>query len=517
MTTPMTNPEQKVRRERISPSSKTYLAIDLKSFYASVECVDRGLDPLTANLVVADESRTDKTVCLAVSPSLKRYGISGRARLFEVKRRVREVNAERRRQRQPELKFIIAPPRMAKYIEVSTQIYAIYLDFVAPEDIFVYSIDEVFIDATPYLKIYQMDGEALAGAIIAKIAAQTGITATAGVGTNLYLAKVAMDILAKHAEPDAHGVRMASLTEASYREQLWAHTPLTDFWRVGPGYQRRLAQLGLRTMGDICLASQTAYGEDRLFKAFGVNAELLIDHAWGYEPTELADIKQYRPRENSLGSGQVLKQPYVCAQAAVVLREMAEALALKLVQKQLATDQLVLTVGYDHTSAQGFTGELVQDRHGRRLPKPAHGTENLGNHTNSTRRLVAASMDLFERIINPTLRVRRLNLVANHVLTEQEASSQGPAQQLSLFTRGQVVDFDATPAHSGLSSKTDKNAFLDDSPAAAAGRAQREHRLQEAELAIKAKFGKNAILKGTDFKPGATTRERNQQIGGHRA
>ena len=377
---------------------------------------------------------------------------------------------------------------MAKYIEISTQIYAIYLDFVAPEDIFVYSIDEVFIDATPYLKIYQMDGGALASAIIAEIAAQTGITATAGVGTNLYLAKVAMDILAKHAEPDAHGVRMASLTEAIYREQLWAHTPLTDFWRVGPGYQRRLAQLGLRTMGDICLASQTPYGEERLFKAFGVNAELLIDHAWGYEPTELVDIKQYRPRENSLSSGQVLKQPYVCEQAAVVLREMAEALALKLVQKQLVTDQLVLTVGYDHTSAQGFTGELVQDRHGRRLPKPAHGTENLGNYTNSTRRLVAASMDLFERIINPTLCVRRLNLVANHVLTEQEASSQCSAQQLSLFGREQR-----------------------------AGTARREHRLQEAELAIKAKFGKNAILKGTDFKPGATTRERNRQIGGHRA
>ena len=484
-----------------SSPSKTYLAIDLKSFYASVECVARGLDPLKANLVVADESRTDKTVCLAVSPSLKAYGIGGRARLFEVKRRVREINTERQRCRRPELKFIIAPPRMAKYIEVSTQIYGIYLDFVAPEDIFVYSIDEVFIDATPYLKAYQMDGEAMATAIIAQIAAQTGITATAGVGTNLYLAKIAMDIVAKHVAPNAQGVRIASLNEQNYREKLWSHTPITDFWRVGPGYQRRLAKLGLYTMGDICLAAQTAYGEEKLFKAFGVNAELLIDHAWGWEPTTLADVKQYRPRENSLGAGQVLKRPYAWREAAVVVREMAEALALKLVSQKLVTDQIVLTVGYDRSSAAGFVGELVQDRYGRKLPKPAHGSENLGDFTSSARRIVAATLDLFERLADPQLKVRRLNLVANHVVDEQAALAHRPARQLDLFAAQQ--------------------SQIAGRKRAAAARTQqlaaRERSLQEAELAIKTRFGKNAILKGTDFKPAATARERNRQIGGHQA
>ena len=506
---------------KLPRAPKTFLAIDLKSFYASVECVARGLNTLEANLVVADESRTDKTVCLAVTPSLKAYGIGGRARLFEAKERVRQINAERlahlganaqfagKSYHDPDLKdprlaldFLIAPPRMAKYIEISAQIYAIYLDFVAPEDIFVYSIDEVFIDATPYLKIYQTDGPGLATRMIARIEQETGITATAGVGTNLYLAKVAMDILAKHAEPNAEGVRLAVLDERTYRQRLWSHTPVTDFWRVGPGYQRRLQRLGLETMGDICLASRTAYGEERLYRAFGVNAELLIDHAWGWEPTEMADVKKYRPRENSLSSGQVLSRPYSYQEAATVAKEMAEALALKLVAGQLTTDQLVLTVGHDRVSTPNYRGAVTVDRYGRRVPRSAHGTGNLAGFTNSTHQLVALVGDLFERLVDPQLLVRRLNLVANHVVSEETARRQSPVRQLTLFS---AADQGSSKASARL-----RNFDLKQ-------RIERERSLQQAELEIKAKFGKNAILKGTNFEPGATMRQRNQQIGGHRA
>lgn len=446
--------------------------------------MERGLDPLKTNLVVADESRTDKTVCLAVSPTLKSLGIGGRARLFEVKQKVEQAN----RARKAPIKFIIAPPRMAKYIEVSTQIYATYLEFVAPTDIFVYSIDEVFIDATHYLESYHLTGKELAQKIVGRIFEKTGITATAGIGTNLYLAKVAMDILAKHAEPDQNGARLAELNEQTYREQLWEHTPITDFWRVGPGYRNRLQKIGLKTMGDICLASQTEYGEKLLYKTFGINAELLIDHAWGWEPTEISEVKNYQPRASSLSSGQVLKEPYAFEPAGVALREMAEVLALDLVEKKLLTDQIVLTIGYDHVGAKNYTGETVRDRHGRILPKPAHGSQNLDAPTNSARAITKTAQELFEKIVDPTLKIRRLNIVANHTVSES-APRPVKVRQLSLFGEAIKPNFNR----------------------------EKEHNLQEAELKIKAKFGKNAILKGTDFKVGATMRERNQQIGGHKA
>jgi len=450
---------------------KSYIAIDLKSFYASVECVERGLDPLTAKLVVADESRTDKTICLAVSPALKALGIPGRARLYEVKQKAKD--------------FIIAPPRMAYYISYSTRIYNIYLRYIAEEDMHVYSIDEVFIDATPYLKNYKMTARELATKIIKEVLAETGVTATVGIGTNLYLAKVAMDIVAKHEEPDEDGVRIAELDEMSYRQKLWEHKPLTDFWRVGKGYARRLESAGLQTMGDIALCSE--YDEDYLYKMFGVNAELLIDHAWGWEPCEIADIRKYRPKSNSFSSGQVLKEPYSFEKARTVAKEMAEEVGLSLLKKGLATEQVVLTVGYDKASLVNYSGETKADFYGRTVPKPAHGTYNLREYSVSTEEISRAVADLFERIVDPKLLVRRINIDVNHVMREEDVVKI--PRQLDLF-----VDLDKPKSQ----------------------KLKKEKRANEAIIAIKRRYGKNAILKGINFEEGATGRERNTQIGGHR-
>ena len=450
---------------------RTYIAIDLKSFYASVECVERGLDPLKARLVVADESRTDKTICLAVSPALKAEGIPGRARLYEVKQKTKD-------------KFIIACPRMAFYISYSTRIYNIYLRYIAPEDIHVYSIDEVFIDATPYLKNYRLTARALATKILQEVLEETGITATAGIGTNLYLAKVAMDIVAKHVKPDKNGTRIAELDEQKYRETLWSHRPLTDFWRVGKGYAKRLESHGLYTMGDIALCSEKA--EDFLYKEFGVAAELLIDHAWGWEPCEIKDIKSYKPRTNSLSSGQVLKEPYPYSEALTVAREMAEEVALNLLKHQLYTDQVVLTVNYDKTSlAKGYTGETTHDFYGRKVPKHTHGTFNLEKYTYSTSLINSAIRNLFETHVDKNLLIRRITIDVNHIKTEQALTET--SHQLSLF---------------------DTTKDTQDQ--------EKETRTNQAILAIKSKYGKNAILRGINFEKGATGRERNVQIGGHR-
>ena len=500
---------------------KCYIAIDLKSFYASQECVERGLDPLTTNLVVADASRTEKTICLAVSPGLKSFGVPGRPRLFEVVQKVQEINALRRC-RAPgrqfsgascntqelaadpglELDYLVAPPRMGHYMECSTRIYGIYLNYVAPEDIHVYSIDEVFIDATPYLRTYGLDAHGFARKLIREVLRETGITATAGIGTNLYLCKIAMDIVAKHIPPDRDGVRIAQLDEQSYREKLWDHQPLTDFWRLGPGYARKLRQNGLYTMGDIARCSLGKPGsffcEDLLYKLFGVNAELLIDHAWGYEPCTIADIKAYRPSTNSICSGQVLHCPYPNAQARVVVREMADLLALDLVEKGLVCDQMVLTVGYDRENLQdpkiyrAYQGDVTTDHYGRPIPKHAHGTANLSRPTASTREIMEAVTALFERITDPKLLIRRLNLTANHVVREPAPEEQNNMEQLDLFS---------DPG------ETEKQQAM----------LEKEKRRQQAVIDIRRKFGKNAILKGLNFEEGATTIDRNQQIGGHKA
>ena len=498
---------------------KTYVAIDLKSFYASVECVERGLDPLGTNLVVADASRTEKTICLAVSPSLKAYGISGRARLFEVVQKVGEVNAYRKmkapgrrltgksaddkllkQHRDWAVDYIVAPPRMAKYMEVSSKIYELYLKYVAPEDIHVYSIDEVFIDATPYLKTYGVDGRGFAEMLIRQVLNTTRITATAGVGTNLYLCKVAMDIVAKHVEPDERGVRIAQLNELSYRELLWDHRPLTDFWRVGRGYARRLEKHGLYTMGDIARCSLGAptdfYNEELLYSIFGVNAELLIDHAWGHEPCTIANIKAYKPQTNSVCSGQVLTEPYPCEKARLVAREMAEQLALDLVDKGLVTRQLTLTIGYDvenlTRSEIEYTGPVVTDHYGRKIPKHSHGTANLDRRMSSARRIMEAVMELFDRIANPALLVRRLSLSANFLEREEDIAPGSEFQQLDLFMDVQDQQ------------REDETL-------------EREKRRQKAMLGIKKKYGKNAIFRGMDLQEGATTMARNSQIGGHKA
>ena len=504
---------------------KTYIAIDLKSFYASVECVERGKDPMTTCLVVADPSRTEKTICLAVSPALKAYGISGRARLFEVVQRVREVNAARRRQASGHeltgsssdanvlkyssnmaLDYITAPPQMAHYMEVSTQIYQVYLKYFAPEDMHVYSIDEVMIDATQYLALYQMTARELAMKVILDILVTTGITATAGIGTNLYLCKVAMDIGAKHTKADVNGVRIAELNERSYREMLWNHRPLKDFWRVGRGYARKLEEVGIYTMGDIARCSMGGpddyYNEDLLYRLLGVNAELLIDHAWGWEPCTMAAIKAYKPRSSSLGSGQVLQCPYVFDQARLVVREMTDMLVLDLVEKRLMTDQLVLTVGYDIDNltnpeiAKAYRGAVTIDRYGRKMPKHAHGTVNLKGASSSSKVILEAVMDLFDRIVNPKLLVRRIYVTANHVADEKTVSMKTEFEQMNLF-----VDYAAREAEQKAESE----------------RLARERKLQEASLAIKKKFGKNAILKGMNLEEGATARQRNSQIGGHKA
>lgn len=505
--------------------SRTYIAIDLKSFYASVECRERNLNPMTTNLVVADKSRTEKTICLAVSPSLKSLGIPGRPRLFEVVQKVREANAERRRrapghvlagsscsqeelERDPSLAidYIVAPPRMAHYIEYSTRVYSVYLKYVAPEDMHTYSIDEVFLDVTDYLHTYHMTARELAMTMIRDVLQTTGITATAGIGTNLYLSKIAMDIVAKHIEPDQDGVRIAELDEMSYRRLLWGHRPLTDFWRVGRGYARKLEEHGMYTMGDIARCSvgkATDYhNEELLYRLFGVNAELLIDHAWGYEPCTMELVKAYRPATNSVCSGQVLHCPYDFDKARLVVREMVELMALDLVERGIVTDQLVLTVGYDIENLADpgrrtrYTGEVTTDRYGRKIPKHAHGTENLGRKTSSASLLTRAVLDLYDRITDRELLVRRISITANRLAEESEAEREESCRQLNLFE-----DY----GEAGRK-KAEEAAFL-----------EREKRMQEAVLEIKKKFGKNAILKGMSLKEGATAKERNEQIGGHRA
>ena len=469
---------------------RTYIAIDLKSFYASVECVDRGLDPLTTNLVVADVSRTEKTICLAVSPSLKAYGIGGRARLFEVIQKAREFK----------LDYIAAPPRMRRYIEVSTRIYRIYLKYIAPEDIHVYSIDEVFMDVTDYLGTYKLTAHELAMKMIRDVLHQTGITATAGIGTNMYLCKVAMDIVAKKIPADKDGVRIAELDEMTYRRELWDYRPITKFWRVGRGIAEKLALYGIDTMGKIARCSML--NEELLYRLFGVNAELLIDHAWGWEPCTIDMVKAYKPESSSFSSGQVLQRPYDWSKARVVIQEMADAMALDLVAKRLVTDQLVLTVGYDVENLTRpeirtkYHGEVHTDHYGRQVPKHAHGTANLRRQTSSSHLITATVKALYDRIVNKDLLIRRLNLTVNHVVDESCVSKKTMPEQLDLFT-----DYDALEKQ-----KQEETAAL-----------EKERRMQEAQLAIKRRFGKNAILKGLNFEEGATAKERNKQIGGHRA
>ena len=522
---------------------KTYIAIDLKSFYASVECVERKFDPLTTNLVVADESRTEKTICLAVSPALKAYGIPGRARLFEVIQRVKEVNRKRLQDgiragkirkdetgqytftsssfdanvlaENPnfELGYFAAPPRMKLYEEYSTRIFGIYMKFISPEDIHVYSIDEVFMDVTGYLKTYNMTPHELAMTMIQEVLHATGITATAGIGTNLYLAKVAMDIVAKHVRPDKDGVRIAELDEQTYREKLWCHQPLTDFWRVGRGLTRRLEKLGCHTMGDIARLSETH--EDLLYESMGVNAQLLIDHAWGWEPTEIRTIKSYKPESNSLGSGQVLSEPYNAVDGKLIVREMTELLVLDLVRKNLVTRQIVLTVSYDRESLivlrQGrsvqdtvygvaktglpYSGDIGEDYYGRVCPKHAHGTGNLDRWTSSTRAIMETMMELYDRIVDPDLLIRRLNVVACNLIPETDIPAEGPVQ-LDLFTD-----------YSALQYQEEERKAAE----------EKEKKLQKATLIMHERFGKNAVLKGMNLEKKGTTRERNGQIGGHRA
>lgn len=494
----------------------TYICIDLKSFYASVECVERGLNPLTTNLVVADSSRTEKTICLAVSPSLKQYGIPGRARLFEVVQKVKDVNNERRRRatnnkfvgssidaielqqnKNLELDYIAAVPRMGYYMEYSKKIYSIYLKYVSKDDIYPYSIDEVFCDVTKYLKLYKLTAKELVTKMIKDVYKTTGITATAGVGTNMYLCKIAMDIVAKHMPANEDGVRVAELDEMSYRKLLWGHRPLTDFWRVGPGYRRRLESKGIYTMGDIAKCS--VENEDLLYKLLGVNAELLIDHAWGWEPTTVEMARSYKPRTSCLSSGQVLHCPYNCTKTRLIVKEMMEGLALDLVRKGLVTNQLVLTVGYDiknlEYTGQNFNntyqGEITIDRYGRKVPKHAHGTINIDHKTSSTRILSEAIVNLFDRIINPDLLTRRINITANNLESAQEAEKKVEYEQINLFT-----DYKAEKK------KKEKEA--------------REKNLQNAVLEIKRKYGKNAILKGMNFEEGGTAIDRNKQIGGHK-
>ena len=504
----------------MNPDNRTYIAIDLKSFYASVECVDRGLDPLTTNLVVADSSRTEKTICLAVSPSLKSYGIGGRARLFEVVQKVREVNYERRMKipygmftgkswRNPELQahpdweldYIVAPPRMSRYMQMSAHIYSVYLKYIAPEDIHVYSCDEVFMDVTSYLSTYKKTPHDLAMTIVRDVLKQTGITATAGIGTNMYLCKVAMDIVAKHMPADKDGVRIAELDEKSYREKLWDHRPLTDFWRCGKGIVSKLAMYGIETMGQI--ARLSVKNEEVLYKLFGVNAELLIDHSWGWEPCTMDYVKSYRPETNSLSSGQVLHEPYTFSKARVVIKEMADAVSMDLLDKGLVTDQLVVTVGYDRTSLENpeirakYHGPVVKDYYGREVPKSAHGTTNLDRQTSSTTLIMTAVEKLFDRIVDKDLLVRRLNIATNHVIPESRVKKQDDKMvQLDLFTDYETL----------AKQKKEEEERL-----------AKERRMQETLLSIKKQFGKNSILKGLNFEEGATAKERNEQIGGHKA
>ena len=502
---------------------RQYIAIDLKSFYASVECNERGLDPLDANLVVADESRTDKTICLAVSPSLKSMGVPGRPRLFEAKRAVEEVNRARlgaapgrtftgqsvfasELAADPGLAvdFIVAQPRMAYYMEYSRSIVEIYLRYVSPEDLLVYSIDEVFIDVTPYLETYKTTAHDFAMKLIREVLKETRITATAGVGTNLYLAKIAMDIVAKKMPADADGVRIADLDEISYREKLWAHRPLTDFWRIGKGIARRLESRGLYTMGDVARCSEGRpdeyYNEDLLYRMFGVNAELLIDHAWGWEPALIADCKAYVPENRSLSSGQVLSRPYEAVKAKLVVMEMADALSLDLVRKGFLTDQIVLDVNYDTENARNETlreTDKQSDFYGRSVPKPAHGSVNLSEFTASTEQIMAAVSDLFDRIVDTRFTVRRLNIGAVHLITEDEVrNEEALPHQMDLF-----ADFGEAAERR----------------AAEEERSRKEKNLQKALLSVRDRYGKNSVVRGMNMLDGATAIERNSQIGGHKA
>ncbi len=507
-------------------NERQFIAIDLKSFYASVECTERGLDPLNTNLVVVDESRTDKTICLAVSPSLKSLGIPGRARLFEAKQKVREVNAARRlnapgrkfrdksvffdelnRDPSLELDFIIAPPRMSYYMDYSRNIFEIYLRFVSEADILVYSVDEVFIDATQYLKTYKMNAREFAITLIREVMKETRITATAGIGTNMYLAKIAMDIVAKHIPADKDGVRVAELDERSYREKLWCHTPLTDFWRVGKGTAKKLEQNGMYTMGDIARCSvgksNDYYNEELLYRLFGVNAELLIDHSWGWEPTEIADCKAYKPESKSLSSGQVLSHPYNAEKGKLVVMEMADLLSTDLVRKNLLTDQIVLNVGYDignladSKTASNYSGEIKEDYYGRKVPKGAHGSINLERYTSSSALIVEAVQTLYDRIVDKSLTVRRFNVAVMHLLTPEEVKNETPDYiQLNFF--------DDAQAKEELEIEKENEE-------------EKERRVQKTIIDIRDKYGKNSILKGMNMKEGATTVERNKQVGGHKA
>ena len=491
-----------------------YIAIDLKSFYASVECRERGLNPLTTNLVVADNSRTEKTICLAVSPSLKQYGIPGRARLYQVIQRIQEVNIERqkrnnnsnftgtsyddvalKRNNDLEVSYIVAPPRMKYYMKYSANIYNIYLKYFSEEDIYVYSIDEVFIDVTHYLNTYKMKAKDLATRVIQDVYNTTGITATCGIGTNLYLAKVAMDIVAKHTKPNEYGVRICGLDEMAYRKLLWNHRPITDFWRVGNGYAKRLEKYYIYTMGDI--AKISVENEELLYKLFGVNAELLIDHAWGWEPCTLKEIKAYKPSSNSISSGQVLHCPYNYEKTKLIFKEMAELLSLDLVEKQLVTDQIVLDIGYDIDNlinpeiSKDYKGEITLDRYGRKVPKHAHGTINLEHHTSSTKIIIDAVIKLYDRIINDKLLTRRLNITANNVINENEINKKNNYEQINLFQNQAKIE------------KQIKKEQL-------------EKNIQKAMISIKRKYGNNAVIKGMNLEEGGTTIQRNTQVGGHK-
>lgn len=492
---------------------KVYIAIDLKSFYASVECKERGLDPLVTNLVVADSSRTEKTICLAVTPALKYYGIPGRARLFEVIQKVKEVNAERKYKApnyeftgksvnadelkanpKLELDFIAAPPRMGYYMQYSKNIYDIYLKYIAPEDIFAYSIDEVFCDVTNYLKTYRMSARELVTKMIQDVYETTGITATAGIGTNLYLCKVALDIVAKHVKPNEYGVRIAGLDEKTYRKLLWNHRPLTAFWRVGKGIATKLERYGMYTMGDV--ARTSIENEELLYRLFGVNAELLIDHAWGWEPCTIESVKSYKPMSNSICSGQVLHCPYDYERTKLIVKEMTELLTLDLVRKNLVTNQIVLEIGYDvenlkNSAISGFyNGEVTEDRYGRKVPKHAHGTVNIDHQTSSTKVISEAVMRLYQEIVNDKLLVRRINITANNVVNEAEIK-QNTFEQMNLFVNQEEV----------MRSREKEQA---------------EKEVQKAVIDIKSKYGKNAIIKGMNLEKGGTTIERNRQIGGHK-
>ena len=498
---------------------RTYIAIDLKSFYASVECVERGLNPLTTNLLVADVSKTEKTICLAVTPSLKAYGISGRARLFEAVQQVKMANAQRKAKLKgkdftgsscnaDELKanpslsvdYIAAPPRMALYRECSAKIVAIYLKYVSIDDLYAYSIDEVFIDATDYLDIYKMNAHDFARMLIQDVLASSGVTATAGIAENMYLCKVALDITAKHIQPDKDGVRIAELDMMTYRRTLWTHKPLTDFWMIGSGIAKRLNRIGLFTMGDVARCS--LQNEDCLYREFGKNAQYIIDQAWGWESVTIADIKAYKPRSTSISSGQVLTRPYAFDETRIIVREMSESLVLGLVEKGLVTDQIVLQIGYDIDNLKDpkrreeYSGTIEIDRYGREIPKHARGTANMGKHTSSTRLVTEKTLELFDRITDPKLLVRRLNITANHIVAEGEVVKDSAPQQLSLFDDPNELEI--------------RQAQEDAAE-------EKERKIQKAMIHIKERFGANAILKGTNFQEGATARERNQTIGGHKA